>query len=191
MREKAADGKQTALEKQRKRRAPVKYTPEIAEEICRRLAAGETLRKICRTPGMPDEAAVRVWALENKEGFAECYARARELGYQVWADEIIDLSDDATGDYIETGKTEDGAPILKLNHENVNRSRLRVDSRKWLLAKALPKIYGDRVAAELSGPNGKPIDMNASVDVVTLARWVALIFKNAQEKLENSNDQAE
>lgn len=43
----------------RKRGRPSKFTQEIADEICRRLAMGESLRSICRDEGFPTEAAVR------------------------------------------------------------------------------------------------------------------------------------
>ncbi len=101
---------------------PSTYTPELADEICRRLAGGATLRSICRDAGMPDASTVLAWAREM-EGFSQQYARSREIGYQVMADEILELADDRA--------------------EDPQRSRLQVDARKWLLAKALPKIYGD------------------------------------------------
>jgi hypothetical protein len=41
-----------------------------------------------------------------------------------------------------------------VNGENLQRSRLRVDTRKWLLSKALPKIYGDKLA--LGGDQDAP-----------------------------------
>ena len=69
---------------------------------------------------------MRLWASEDTP-FATKYARARELGYQKMADDLVDIAD------------EPGDP---------NRNRLRVDTRKWLLSKALPKIYGDRLEVD-------------------------------------------
>jgi len=61
-------------------------------------------------------------------------------------------------------ETEEGRK--KVNHENIQRDRLRVDSRKWYASKVLPKIYGDKLAKELSGPNGGPIETtNKSVEI--------------------------
>lgn len=125
-----------------KRGRPSTYTPEIAKAICERLAAGETLRSICRGDDMPAEAAVRAWALDDVEGFSAHYARAREIGYATLGDQILEIADDADGD--------------------PKRDRLRVDTRKWLLSKVLPKIYGDKL--ELGGPNGGPISLLALIE---------------------------
>jgi hypothetical protein len=59
------------------RRTPVPYSDEIGDSICDRLRDGETLNSICKTEGMPSEAAVRLWASEDTP-FAAQYARARE-----------------------------------------------------------------------------------------------------------------
>jgi hypothetical protein len=110
--------------RKRKPRAQVRYTDEMAGRICERLAEGKTLTSICKSAGMPSEAAVRKWALDGGE-FAEKYTRAREIGYHKMADDIIDIADHR-------------------DERTVNRDRLRIDTRKWLLSKALPKIYGDK-----------------------------------------------
>jgi len=106
-----------------KKGRPSLFTQALADRICERLAAGETLRGICRDDDMPAAPTVLSWTQE--EAFSEQYARAREKGYAQLADELLELADDKTAD--------------------ANRSRLQVDTRKWLLSKALPKIYGDKV----------------------------------------------
>lgn len=89
---------------------------------------------------MPPESTVRKWALEDRDGFSAQYATAREIGYQSMADELLDIADDSSGD---VSSDEDGNK--KFNGEFASRSRLRVDTRKWLLSKALPKVYGDKL----------------------------------------------
>lgn len=131
---------------------PTAYTSEIAETICNRLAAGESLRAICETEGMPDESTVRAWAIENREGFSPHYARAREVQFERWADEILEIADDGSRDTVVNA---DGVEIV--NHDHINRSRLRVDTRKWLLSKLLPKKFGDKVQNEHVGEGGGPI----------------------------------
>jgi hypothetical protein len=116
---------------------PSIFSEELATRICERLAAGETLRAICRDEDMPPESTVRRWALDDFNGFAAQYARARETGYQGLADDLIAIADDHLGD-----------PA---------RDRLRVDTRKWLLSKALPKIYGDKLSHEVGGVGGGPL----------------------------------
>ena len=126
-----------------------RYTPEAAERILTELAKGRTLRSVCRDEGMPYESTVRGWAMDDREGFAAQYARAREIGYQSMADEVLDVADDGQNDWMEREGQEDAGWVA--NGEHISRSRLRVDTRKWLLSKALPKIYGDRVALDHGG----------------------------------------
>lgn len=123
---------------------PTEYTEELAARICARLAEGYSLREVCRDEGMPSEATVRRWALEDREGFSAQYARAREIGYHAMADELLEISDDGRNDWIE--RQGDKGVGYEANGEHLQRSRLRVDTRKWLLSKALPKVYGDKIA---------------------------------------------
>ena len=154
---------------------PSSFTQEIADEICRRLTLGETLRAICRDDGMPSRETVARWYTSADPFFAEFrgqYARAREEQAHNLVDEIVEISDDGTNDWMERrSESEKGAGISTgwvLNGEHVQRSRLRVDSRKWFASKVLPKIYGDKVQAELTGANGGPLEFRwAQVDEAT------------------------
>lgn len=101
------------------------------------------MREVCRQEGMPPESTVRGWAVDDREGFAAHYARSREIGYQTMADEIMEISDDGQNDWMErNGEDNEG---WQVNGEALGRSRLRVDTRKWMLSKTLPKIYGDKI----------------------------------------------
>ncbi|WP_375764222.1 terminase small subunit protein [Bradyrhizobium sp. Pha-3] len=133
---------------------PTAYTPEIATVILQRLTEGQTLRAVCRDESLPSESTVRTWAMDNREGFGDRYKTAREIGYHAMADEVLELADDGRNDWIEQ-QGEGDQKIYKLNGEHVQRSRLRFDARRWLLSKALPKIYGDKVA--LSGDGETPL----------------------------------
>lgn len=133
-----------------KRGRPSKFTQKIADEICERLASGESLRAICEDEHMPVESAVRKWALDDYQGFYAQYAKARQAQALRWADEIMEISDDGTNDYMET---KEGNEVV--NHEHIARSRLRVDTRKWLLSKLLPKQFGDKMT--LGGDAENPV----------------------------------
>jgi hypothetical protein len=125
---------------------PSDYTAEIADEICTRLANGESLRAICasdRDDFMPHIGTVLRWVGQHEE-FREQYARAREIQAETHADDIVAIADGA-------GLTGEEKVALSA------RDRLRVDSRKWVASKLLPKKYGDKVQAELSGPDGGAI----------------------------------
>ena len=129
----------------RKRSRPSKYTKVLAREVCERMAAGESLRHICTDDHMPSETAVRGWALDDVEGFSTQYTRAIELRAMRWAEEILDIADDGSND--STSDITD--------HDHINRSWLRVDTRKWLLSKVLPKVYGDKL--QHTGEGGGPV----------------------------------
>ena len=125
---------------------PSEYDPEIALEICERISAGESLSKICSSDSMPAKSTICLWNLDNRCGFAEQYARSRRAQAELLADEIFTIADDGSND---TYTDEDGN--TKTNQDAINRSRLRVDTRKWYLSKVLPKIYGDKLDLNHSG----------------------------------------
>ena len=144
-----------AAKSNRKRGRPSRYTQALADEICRRLANGESLRSICRDEAYPSEAAVRGWVVDDHEDFAAQYARARDIGLDVMADEILEISDDGSNDYMERqGEKSEG---WQLNGEHVQRSRLCVDTRKWMLSKLAPKRYGDRLDLKHTGKAVGPV----------------------------------
>ena len=145
-----------------KQRARPVYTPELAHEICRRLTEGDTLREICKGGDMPAESTVRLWVVDDLNGFAAHYARARLVGYHTMADELVEIADNP-----------------EIEAASVNRDRLKVDTRKWLLSKALPKLYGDKLTAEVSGPDGGPIKTEEQTPL-ELARGIAFILSTAQ-----------
>jgi hypothetical protein len=127
----------------KKKGRPTKYTKELAQNICNRLAMGESLRRICRDDDFPAESTVRQWALDDYNGFYAQYARSRDIGLDAMADEALDIADDGLNDF----RLKDGAPPI-FDSEHVQRSRLRVDTRKWYLSKLAPKRYGDKIEFE-------------------------------------------
>ncbi len=139
---------------------PSDYTPERAAAICLRLADGESLRSICKDEEVPDKSTVLRWLAVHEE-FRDQYARAREAQADHYAEEIVDISDDGTNDWMERQSTaEKGAGVNTgwvLNGEHVQRSRLRMDARKWLASKLAPKKYGDKLDTTLSAPDGGPV----------------------------------
>ena len=123
-----------------RRRGEKFYTRELTDMICQRLADGESLREICREDNMPSESAVRGWVVQDVDGLHARYARAREAQMDRWAEEIIEIGDDATNDWMTR---RDGSKSV--DQEVVNRARLRIDARKWLMSKLAPKTYGEKV----------------------------------------------
>lgn len=138
---------------------PSSFTQEIADEICERLVEGESLRKICRDERFPSVAAVCRW-LGSNEAFREQYAHARVLQADTLADEIIDIADDSSLDTKIVG--EDEREVL--NAEFVQRSKLRIDSRKWFAGKLAPKKYGERQTVDLNANLSMSDEMQAWLD---------------------------
>jgi hypothetical protein len=122
---------------------PTKYTRAIADEICKQLSEGATLNQICTPAEMPSRPTVLEWVRTDRDGFSDRYTLARDLLLDHWADEVIDISDDTSGDTVE-----DAYGKERQDSEWVNRSRLRVDTRKWLLSKLKPERYGDRMTMD-------------------------------------------
>lgn len=112
---------------------PSKYSDEMAEKICEKIANGRSLRSICAEDGMPTTSTVCKWLIENKE-FSEQYARAREKQADYFAEEIIEIADSA--------EAESAA---------VSKAKLQIDARKWAASKIAPKKYGDKVEQQITG----------------------------------------
>ena len=121
------------------------YTQEMSTAICRAVStAPYGLERICRdNPTFPRAATIYCWRLDYPD-FAEKYAEAKRIQADILAENIMDISDDTSNDYIVDDEGKE-----RLNGEHIQRSRLRVDSRKWMASKLLPKIYGDKVQNEV------------------------------------------
>ncbi|RVB31956.1 terminase small subunit protein [Mesorhizobium sp. M7A.F.Ca.CA.001.07.2.1] len=134
---------------------PSEFTQEIADTICQSLAEGNSLRSICEADDMPSKATVLNWLLNPaRAAFFDQYARARELQADTHVDEMPDIADDSSNDYM-TKVNGDGTTTEQLNSENIQRSRLRIDTRKWIAERMRPKKYGAKVA--LTDGEGGPL----------------------------------
>ena len=132
---------------------PTDYTEALAEEICLRLAEGESLVSICREEGMPRRATVFRW-LQKYEAFRNQYACAKELMVESFAEEIIAIADDSSQDTITLPNGSQ-----RPNREWIACAKLRVNMRQWLMAKLMPKKYGEPAAEEHSGPVAIPMTL--------------------------------
>lgn len=132
---------------------PSAYSPDIAAQICDLLAGGLSLREICRRDDMPAQSTVYLWVSNDTGGFSERYTRAREAQAHFLADEILEIADDGSNDWTERQQGED--TITVVDHEHIQRSKVRIDARKWLMSKMAPKRYGDKLA--VTGADGKDL----------------------------------
>jgi hypothetical protein len=169
--------------KERKRPGPaLKYDrAAVSDYVCAQLKAGRSLESICKDEGMPHAATFLDWVKEDPRGIGQDYAHAREIGYTLLADEILALSD-KTHEWVTIQEQDaDGKPLLDeqgqprlkqvlapLSADVIAHKRLQIDTRKWMLSKMLPKVYGDKVTQEHTGAGGGPIAI-ASVDLRNLS----------------------
>lgn len=136
---------------------PTKFTQKLAETICKRIAAGESLRTIVKDDDMPCAATVFTWLLDpEKKDFLEQYEAARNIQAEMMFEELVEIADDGSNDYMERER-QNGESYEVPDTEHIQRSRLRVDTRKWYLSKVLPKKFGDKTA--IVGPNDGPIQI--------------------------------
>lgn len=115
------------------------FSQEKADRVCELLQDGKSLRAAAESLGLK-HSTILLWVKERKE-FADQYTHAREIGYKLLADEILDISDEKDVEIRYDGEE----TKLDLSATAIARNRLRVDTRKWMLSKMLPKVYGDKV----------------------------------------------
>lgn len=101
----------------------------IKARVCLEIAEGKSLRSICEADDMPAAETIRAWLIEDGS-FSVQYARAREEQADFYADQIIDIADEA---------------------KDANLARLQIDARKWKASKLQPKKYGDKIDLNHSG----------------------------------------
>ena len=139
---------------------PTIYTQALADEICKRIADGESLRSICNGPPMfdplvdedrhshmPDMSTVLSWALNLDHEFSLQYALARQQQMEYYADTLAETAE---------------------NHPDVARARLITDNKKWIMARLASSRYGDRIQTEITGKDGESFGVGATNQLANL-----------------------
>lgn len=129
-----------ATKPKKKQGRPTKFTQELADTICERMANGETMRSICREIDIPPSTVIE-WTMNNKS-FSEQYTQARQKQADSYADMILDEA---------------------FNSHDAQIGRLRVDALKWVASKLAPKRYGDKVEVEQTGTQKIRVIMGGDV----------------------------
>ena len=126
-----------------------------ADFICAEIAKGKSVRAICRDTKGLTQSVIYTW-LAKSNTFQEQYARARLNQADTLFDEILEIADDGRNDtYV------DDQGVIKTNQDVIARSRLRVDSRKWMAGKLRPKKYGDKIDVNGNIKHGLSDDLTA------------------------------
>ena len=135
---------------------PSKYSPEVAAKVCALVSCGKSMKTVCAAEDMPAPSTIYLW-LRAHVDFSEQYARAKVEAADALVDEILDIADDGTNDWMEVHDREGDCVGYRINGEHVQRSRLRIDSRKWVAAKLQPKKYGEKVDVNHGIDPGNPL----------------------------------
>jgi len=111
---------------------PTILTDRLIDELCQRLSQGVSMRSVCRDDDMPCMATIWRWLREN-DNFAKRYTAAKQESADAMIEDILAISDQDD------------------DEESTNRSRLRVDTRKWIAAKLRPEKYSEKLDLTPSG----------------------------------------
>tara|TARA_R110000744_G_scaffold246942_1_gene363473 strand:- start:36140 stop:36655 length:516 start_codon:yes stop_codon:yes gene_type:complete len=137
---------------------PTDYSLELSDVICERLAGGESMRSIGRDESMPAVRTMFRW-LREKEEFKHQYEIAKEESADGLVEEMLEIADESSNDYMDK-LMKNGETVRVLDAEHVQRSRLRIDVRKWSASKLKPKKYGDKQHVEHQAADGISFSMN-------------------------------
>lgn len=111
---------------------PELYTEELGKAVCDALRVSEKgLRgTLADHPELPDMRTVHRWQANNAV-FCQMFAQAKQDQLRAMAEDIVDIANDETLD--------------------ANDKRIRIDTRKWLLSKLVPRVYGDKLDVTSGG----------------------------------------
>lgn len=95
---------------------------------------------------------------------------------ELLAEEIMEIAD-THDDEVEIIEAKDGTKRIRVNNEAVQRAKLRVDTRKWLMSKLSPRKFGDRIDVTSGGEklpaNAQHIDQRVQSIVMQAAQRLA------------------
>lgn len=154
---------------------PSIFTDKLADQICTRIALGNSLRKVCLADDMPDITTIIAWCREKPE-FSKQYDRACVDRGNHLAEEALEIADQTP----ETEPVRDKAGEvidMRLHSAYVAWQKNRVDARRWFASKMSPKRFGDKVQTEVSGIDG------SAIKVETVALDVAILSPESRAAL--------
>lgn len=170
------------------------YSELLADRILERLSRGEPLTSICKDSGLPEASTVASWYVYPDElarpGFAARFARAERIGLHIMAEEMLNIADDSGKDTVT--KIFKGKRVKVIDQEHINRDRLRVQTRQFILSKKLKEVFGDAVKHEHTGSVDLVARLNAgrqrAQDAKALAEAASDVIIDATPEMINRDD---
>lgn len=141
------------------------YSRDVAKAVLDGISQGLSVKKACESAGKPNHVTFFRWLAGNLEDQSEVewlrneYARAKEHNADYMAEEILEICDDVSN---EITFDKDGNPVIDGFY--VQRARVMIDTRKWLMGKLKPKKYGDKV--DLTSSDGSMTPKTADADAI-------------------------
>lgn len=131
---------------------PTVYTKDLAEDICEQVAiSSKSMKTICGEFNIPVKTVLN-WLYDkdspNHQEFSAMYARAKEMQAEYLVEEILEIADDGSNDLMTITKGDVSYNVE--DKELTNRSKLRVDARKWIASKLMPKKYGEKIDLDIN-----------------------------------------
>ena len=153
-----------------------KRTPEVEERIIEGLTDGVPLRVLCRQDDMPSWRTVYDW-INADPSLASRVAYARDLGFEAIAEDILDIADDGTNDWVER-KRPNGTVMNVIDSEHVQRSKLRIDARLKLLACWSPKRYGNKQTVDVGNKENETLKIESNAENAALTLHLAEVLRD-------------
>lgn len=140
-----------------------------------------SVAEITRKEGMPNKSTIYYWILKHPE-FKELYQEAKSNMADTLADEMLDIADNAENDWMKRNKPDEQG--WQANRDNINRSRLRIETRKWIASKLKPKKYSETLNTKISSNEGESLSINSNTSNEELDKKLAeLLTKLGESKL--------
>lgn len=126
----------------------------ITQVVLDNLENGWSLHRACREApaGGLGVATFQAW-LRQDEGLTAKYTQSRLRGYLMLAEDIQEIADNPHEGITTTTIMGPNGVEEKITKEDMlGHRQLQVATRKWLLSKMLPKVFGDRIAVAAVDP---------------------------------------
>jgi len=127
-----------------------KWADDQIEEMLNFMREGRTLTEIAAEPRMPSIDTMNRWEAEQDTELGAAITRARDLGYQVRAENAV----------LNAEKAEDP-----------QKGRLAFDANRWFLGKMRPKIFGEAAMIKHANHEGEKLELD---DVSKFTRLAAI-----------------
>ena len=159
------------------------YTPELAQKVLEALARTGSLRAVCRETGLARETIIK-WVVDDINGFALAYARAKDLGIDELVDETLDISNTPLMGEETTVKADGGVEVK--TGDMLGHRKMQIETRRWLAERMAPKRYGLKQGLDVTNTDGS-LQLDDTARSARVAQLLALAQqrKAVQDDLED------